>query len=176
MDALMKLSREAQVVLGGAVLLLIISFFDWQQVSLGVYGTPGLNEWRGIGFLAGLLTIALIAWEAVRLFGVKVSLGSLSDGLVSVGLALLVALLTVIYFLTHGDARHWPAWVGLLLAIVVAIAAVMRARAEGVQMPEIQSRPSGGSTGSSGGSTDSSASSTDSPGGDMGSPGDGTEV
>ena len=153
MDGFMKLSREAQVVLVCAVLLLIISFFDWQQVSyLGI--TAGASEWHGIGFLAGLLTIALIAWEGMRLFGVKVSLGSLSDGLVSVGLALLVALLTVIYFLTHTDAQNWPAWIGLILAIVIAVAAVMRARSEGVEMPTTASKPSGDSTASSGDPTD----------------------
>jgi hypothetical protein len=135
MDGFMKLSRHAQTVLVCAVLLLIISFFDWQQVSfLGI--SAGANEWHGIGVLAGLLTIALIVWEAMLLFGVKVSLGSLSDGLVSVVLAECVALFTIIYFLTHTDAQHWPAYVGLILAIAIAVAAFMRAKAEGVQMPE----------------------------------------
>lgn len=147
MDGFMKLSREAQIVIGGTVLLLIVSFLDWQQVSFGPI-SAGANEWHGIGIFAGLLLFALLAWEAVRLFGVKVSLGSLSDGLVSVGLALLVALFTLIYFLSHGDARHWPAWIGLILAIVVAVAAVMRARAEGVQMPEMPSSSAGASTSS----------------------------
>ena len=141
MDGFMRLSREAQVVMGGAVLLLIISFFDWQQVSFGPI-SAGANEWHGIGLLAGLLTIALIAWEGMRLFGVKVAIGSLSDGLVSVALALLVALLTVIYFLTHTDAQHWPAYLGLILAIVIGLAAVMRAKAEGVSMPETKAPPS----------------------------------
>jgi hypothetical protein len=33
MDVFRKLSREAQVVLGGGVLYLVFSFLDWQQVS-----------------------------------------------------------------------------------------------------------------------------------------------
>lgn len=60
MDVLNKLSREAQVVLAGGVVLLILSFLNWQQVSLsvlGVGGTYGVNEWHGIGFLAALLVI-----------------------------------------------------------------------------------------------------------------------
>jgi hypothetical protein len=147
MDALSKLPRETQVILGGGVLLLILSFLDWQQVSFGGFGlvsggpTVGVNEWHGIGILAGLLVIAMLAWEVVRLLAVNVSLGTLSPGLVSVGLALLMALFTVIAFLNKNEFRHWPAWIALVVALVVAAFAVMRARTEGVQMP--QARPAG---------------------------------
>ncbi|HZT85794.1 MAG TPA: hypothetical protein VE984_10305 [Gaiellaceae bacterium] len=138
MDVVRNLSREAQIVLGGAVLYLIFSFLDWQQVS--VFGHAyGLTLWHGIGVVAGLLVIALLLWEAGRLFEVKVQLGTLSAGLVSVALALLLALFTVIAFLNKGTARHWPAWIGLLLGLVIAMAAVARARAEGVEIPRATS-------------------------------------
>jgi hypothetical protein len=138
MDHVKKLSTEVQVVLGCTVLYLVFSFFDWQQVS-GFGITVGRSEWTGIGILAGLLAIALLVWEGVRLFGPEVKLGTLSEGHVSAALALLLAVFTVITFLTHGTARHWPAWIGLLLSLVIAVAAVMRARAEGVQMPDTRS-------------------------------------
>jgi hypothetical protein len=138
MDVLKNLSREVQVVLGGAVLYLIFSFLDWQQVS-GFGFTVGRTEWTGIGIVAGLLVIALLLWETARLFSVKVPVGQLSEGLVSVGLALLLALFTVITFATHGTARHWPAWIGLILSLVIAVAAVVRARAEGVELPAASS-------------------------------------
>lgn len=145
MDVLSKLSREAQIVLGGGVLLLVFSFFDWQQVSVFNI-TAGVNEWHGIGILAVLLVIAMLVWEVARLLAVKIPLGGLGDGLVSLALALLAALFTVITFLTHDTARHWPAWIGLILAIVVAAAAVVRARAEGVQMPQGMPGPTGGAS------------------------------
>lgn len=150
MDGLSKLSREAQVVLGGGVLLLILSFLDWQQISLGSFGlsggpTVGANEWHGIGILAGLLVIAMLAWEMLRLLAVDVSVGTLSPGLVSVGLALLMALFTLIAFLNKSLFRHWPAWAALIVALVVAAAAVMRARAEGVQIPQAAPAGSAGS-------------------------------
>jgi hypothetical protein len=135
MDYLKRLSREVQVVLGAGVLYLIFSFFDWQQVS-GFGITVGRTEWSGIGIVAGLVAIALLAWEAGRLLGIKVPLGELSEGIVSLGIALLLALFTVITFATHGTARHWPAWIGLILSLVIAAAAVVRARGEGVQLPE----------------------------------------
>ena len=141
MDGLSKLSRETQVVLGGGVLLLILSFLNWQSYSI-----IGVNEWHGIGVLAGLLVIAMLVWEVLRLMAVNVSLGTLSPGLVSVGLALLMALFTVIAFLNKDLFRQWPAWGALIAALLVAAAAVVRARAEGVQMPQMpQSTPAGSS-------------------------------
>ena len=145
MDYLKKLSPEVQVVLGGGVLYLIISFLDWQQVS-GFGITVGRTEWTGIGIVAGLVAIALLAWEAARLLAIKVPLGELSEGIVSLGVALLLALLTVITFATHGTARHWPAWIGLILSLAIAGAAVVRARGEGVQMPEARPSSAAGAT------------------------------
>lgn len=153
METLKKLPREVQVVLGGGVLYLIFSFFDWQQVSFGP-ATVGVNEWHGIGFLAGLLVVALLLWEAARLFQINIQLGSIAPGLVSVGLALLLLLFTAITFLTHNEARHWPSWLGLVLSIAIAVAALARSKTEGVQMPDLnaiasKARAGQGSGGSS---------------------------
>jgi hypothetical protein len=137
MDRLKRLPREVQVVLGGGALYLIFSFFDWQQVSVLTI-TAGRSEWVGVGVIAGLLAVALLLWEAARAFEVKLQLGSLTPGLVSIALALSLLLFTLITFLSHNEARHWPAYVGLLLSIAIAIAAVGRARAEGVQLPELK--------------------------------------
>jgi hypothetical protein len=161
MDMLTKLPREVQVILGAAVLYLIFSFFDWQQVS-GFGITVGRTEWEGVGVIAGLLVIALLLWEAARVFEVKIQLGSITPGLISVTIALLLLLFTVITFLTHNEARHWPSWLGLVLSIVIGAAAVMRARAEGVQMPDLSAatsrmgggRGSGGSGGGSAGGSE----------------------
>jgi hypothetical protein len=136
MEMLKKLSREVQVVLGGGVLYLIFSFLDWQQVSIGS-ASVGLTEWNGIGVVAGLLVVALLVWEAAALFQVKIPLGSLAPGLVSVGLALLLLLFTVITFVSHNEARHWPSWLGLVLSIAIAAAALVRAKAAGVKMPDL---------------------------------------
>jgi hypothetical protein len=54
---------------------------------------------------------------------------------VSAALALLLLVFTVITFISHDEARHWPAWIGLLAAIVIAGAAFVRARDEGVEVP-----------------------------------------
>src|ERR1700722_11697922 len=138
MDSLMKQSREVQAILGGAVLYIIFSFFDWQQVSFSTSfggGSFGYSEWSGFGIIAALVAIVLLVWEIARLVNFQVNLGSMSAGQISAGLALLLLLTTVITFLTHGTARHWPAYVGLLLSLVIAGAAFVRAKAEGVTIP-----------------------------------------
>jgi hypothetical protein len=136
LEALKKQSREVQIVLGGTVLYIIFSFFDWQQVSF-LGQTAGFSEWRGFGVVTVLVAIVLLVWEIGRLVDFKIGLGSLTPGQVSAGLALILLVFTLITFVTHNEARHWPAWVGLLLSIVIAGAAFVRAKAEGVTMPEM---------------------------------------
>lgn len=134
MDKLAKLPREVQAVLGGGILYLIFSFLDWQQVSaIGI--TVGASEWHGVGVVAGLLVIVLLLWEAARLMEIKIELGAVTPGLVSVSLALLLLLFTVITFFSHSTARHWPAWIGLILSVVIAAGALVRAKAENVRLP-----------------------------------------
>jgi len=138
MDILGKLSRDTQIVLGGTVLYLVFSFFDWQQVSaFGV--SAGNSEWSGIGVLAGLLAVAVIAWEALRVVQPAFKPGPLAPGLVSIGLVLLLLVFTVITFLTHNEFRHWPSWLGLVLSVVIAAAAGRRSRTEGVDMSDLSS-------------------------------------
>jgi len=160
MDVLMKLSRDVQIVLGGALLYVIVSFFDWQSASggSGIYSySVGFNEWHSfIGLLAGLLALALLAWELTRAFDIKVPTGSLTPGLVSAGLAGLLLVLTVIIFLDWSDYRAWPEFVGLILSLVIGGFAFKRAKEEGVEMPNLPKNTGhtgGGGMGSSGGSS-----------------------
>jgi len=134
MDKLVKLPRETQAVIGGSVLYLIFSFLDWQQVSIGPI-SAGASEWHGVGIIAGLLVIAVLVWEAVRLMGMKVELGPVTPGQLSAVLPLLLLLFTIITFFSHSTARHWPAWIGLILSIVIAAGALMRAKGEDVHLP-----------------------------------------
>jgi hypothetical protein len=134
MDMLKKLSMPAQAVLAGVVLYIIFSFFDWQQACFGPV-CAGVSEWHGGGGTITVLSaFLLLAWELVRLLNVKVNVGGIAPGLISFGLTLLLLLLTIITFLTHNEARHWPAWIGLILAIVIAGAGYARSKEEGVEM------------------------------------------
>jgi hypothetical protein len=161
MDALMKLSREAQVVVVGAALYVILSFFHWQA-----YGPFGLNEWHGFGgVVTALVGVALLVWEIGRMVDYKISLGGLPAGLVSLVLALALLVLTVITFLSHNEFRAWPAWIALIVSIVIAAAAVKRGKGEGVEVKDIQKHVTAmtGSSGSAPGSGGSPSSSETPP-------------
>jgi hypothetical protein len=136
MDMLKKLSMPAQGVLAGTVLYIIFSFLDWQQVCFGP-ACAGVSEWHGGGGTITVLSaFLLLAWEIVRLLNVRINVGGASPGLISFGLTLLLLLLTIITFLTHNEARHWPAWIGLILALLIAAAGFARSKEEGVEMSD----------------------------------------
>jgi len=128
--------RETAVVVVAAVLYLVFSFFQWQHFTVTIVRTVryGFNEWHGIGVIACVLAIALILWELARLFGLQLQPASVSAAFVSLALAVLLLLFTVLTFLSRSDGRQWPAWVGLALSFVIAFAAFARARAEGVEL------------------------------------------
>ena len=121
MDRFNELGRGTQLLLVAGLLLLIDSFLDWQQVSaLGV--SAGVSMWHGVGVVAGLLLIALLVWEIAQLAGVTRDLElPVTATLVSVGLALGTAVFVIIKFLVANEARHWPAWIGLILAVAIAV-------------------------------------------------------
>ncbi|HEX4519143.1 MAG TPA: hypothetical protein VH063_06135 [Gaiellaceae bacterium] len=151
MDALMKLSREAQGVLAGTVLFILLSFLDWQSttIDLGPLGkhTVGESLWHGFGVIVALVAIVLLAWEIVRMLDVKIELGGIEPAVISTALAFLLGILTIIIFLDWSEFRSWPEYIGTLLAIGIAVLAFLRARKEGVAMPAM---PSGVSVGRGG--------------------------
>ena len=119
------LSTAAKVLLVAGLLMFIDLFLDWQQVSIGPI-TAGATGWAGgLGVITGLLVIALLLWEGAQLAGVTANL-TVPVALVSAGLAAGVALFAIIEFFTHDEVRHWPAWVGLILGIVIAVGGWLR--------------------------------------------------
>ena len=151
MEQLRDLSTGAKIVLGGAVVFLIVSFFNWQEVDLGPIGEAGVSMWDGIGWLAGLLAIALIAWQVLRLANVKLEVG-LSPTMVTAALAALLLVFTFIKFLVDDEFRTFWAWLGLALAIVIAVGAWLAMQAAGESLDDVRerfaSRETGGGTSS----------------------------
>ena len=130
MDMLKKLSLNSQLVLLGSILYVIVSFLNWQSY----HGLVTETEWNGIGAVAGLIVLILLAWELARGFDLKIAIGSLSPALISVVLAEALLLFTVIKFLNI-SYRAYGAWLGLVLAIGIGVVAFLRAKEEGVEMP-----------------------------------------
>ena len=151
MERFNALGRGAQLMLVGAVLLFIDLFFPWQDFDvggladeLGVDAT--FSGWRGIGFIVGILTIVILAWLIVRLASVDIPL-PVSTAMTGALLGTLVLIFTVIKLLTIlGDEATIWAWIGVALAIVIAVGAFMTVQeAGGVETLKSEASSYGGS-------------------------------
>jgi hypothetical protein len=151
MDKLAEINHGAKVVLGGAIVFLIISFFNWQEVDLGAFGEAGVSMWNGVGWIAGLLAIAIIVWQAIRLSNMSFEIG-VGPAMVTAFLAVLLLLFTVIKFFADDDFRTWAAWVGLILAIVICAGAWFNMKLTGESFGDLQ-KLGGGAGGGGGGGT-----------------------
>ena len=137
MDRFNELGRGVQLMLVGAVLLLIDLFLPWQDFDVGGLADElgvdaSFSGWRGFGgVLVGLLTIVLLAWLIVRLASVNIPL-PVSTAMSAAVLGTLILIFTVIKLLTIlGDEATIWAWVGLVLAIVIAVGAFMAVQEAG---------------------------------------------
>lgn len=149
MDKLAELSHGAKVVLGSAIAFLIVSFFNWQEVDLGQFGSAGVSMWHGIGVVAGLLAIAIIVWQALRLANINLEVG-VTPAMITAALAIFLLLFTVIKFFADGEFRTFWAWLGLILAAVVCVGAWMNMKAAGEGLGDVRAKV-GGMTGGGGG-------------------------
>ncbi len=129
MDRFNELGRGAQIMLIGAVLLLIDLFLPWQDFDIGGIADElgvdaSFSGWRGFaGVLLGLLTIILLAWLIVRLASVNIPLPvstAMTGGLLGT-LILIFGIIKILSIL--GDETTIWAWVGLILCVVIAVGA-----------------------------------------------------
>lgn len=152
MERFNALGRGAQLMLIGGVLLFIDLFLPWQDFDvggladeLGVDAT--FSGWRGIGFILGLLTIVLLAWLIVRIASVDIPL-PVSTAMTGALLGTLILIFAVIKLLTIlGDEATLWAWVGVALAVLIAVGAFMTVQeAGGVDTLRTEATTLGGST------------------------------
>jgi hypothetical protein len=125
-------------MLVAGVLLLIDTFLPWQDVGDEVgdiaeaFGVDtSFTAWHGFwGVMLGLLTIVLIAWLVFRMLGNDLQL-PVSETMVAAGLGLLIVLFALIKVLVDDEFRTAWAWIGLVLAALVAIGAWMQVQEAG---------------------------------------------
>jgi hypothetical protein len=134
MDRFKALSRGTQLMFAAGVLLLIDTFLNWQKFSAEIAGVEiasvSGNAWHGFwGVLLGLLTIALLAWLVVAMLGVAVNL-PVSDMLLSAALGAAILVCALLKVLTDDSSTLW-AWIGLVLAALVAVGAWLRVQEAG---------------------------------------------
>ena len=152
MDRVNALSKGTQIFGGAAILLLIDTFLQWQQVCAGAGGfhvCGGQSGWHGFwGVILGLLTIAAIAWVIVRVVQPDVLRSiPVPAGTLALGLGVLIFIFALLKNLID-DYSHWPAYVGVVLAAVVAFGGWTLAQESGGADKAMAWRPSGMSGGS----------------------------
>jgi hypothetical protein len=136
MDRFNALGRGAQIMLVAGVLLLIDLFLPWQDFgvseAIGVDVDDSFSGWRGFaGVVLGLLTIVTLAWLVVRLLSVNIPL-PVSTAMTGALLGVLVAAFGIIKLLTIlGDEQTIWAWIGVILAILVAVGAYLQVQEAG---------------------------------------------
>jgi hypothetical protein len=135
MEQLQALSLARKLILGGGILLLIDSFFNWQSVE--VLGQDyGQSAWNGFwGVFLGLMTVALVAGMIALMFGVEPPEG-VPQGLIALVLGVLILVFAVIKNLTD-DYSAWPSVVGIILAAVIAYGAWRNFQESGESLPSM---------------------------------------
>ena len=134
MDRLNALGRGTKLMFIASVLLLIISFFNWQEVDFDLgplgSGSAGVSAWDDIGgIIMGILTIVLIARIAARAAAVDVPI-PVSFAMTSVVLGVLIFIIALLKNLTD-DYSTWASYVGVGLAFLVAVGAWLEAQDAG---------------------------------------------
>lgn len=136
MERFNALGRGAQLMLIGGVLLFIDLFLPWQdfgnEFSDAVGVDASFSGWRGFGgVMVGLLTIVLLAWLIVRLASVNIPL-PVSTAMSAAVIGTLILIFTIIKLLTIlGDEATIWAWIGVVLAVVIAVGAFMTVQEAG---------------------------------------------
>jgi hypothetical protein len=136
MDRFNALGRGAQIMLVAGVLLFIDLFLPWQDFgvseAIGVEVDDSFSGWRGFaGVVLGLLTIVLLAWLVVRLFAIDIPL-PVSQAMSAAVLGVLIGAFGIIKLLTIlGDEQTIWAWIGVILAILVAVGAYLQVQEAG---------------------------------------------
>lgn len=126
MERLKALGRGTQIMFIASVLLLIVSFFRWQEVEFDLGplggGSAGVSAWDDfLGIVMGILTIVLIARIVARMAAVDVPI-PVSFAMTSVVLGVLIFICALLKNLTDDYSTFWS-YIGVGLALVVAVGA-----------------------------------------------------
>ncbi len=122
-----KMSTASKILLGGGILYFIDLILQWNRACVLGF-CAGVSGWHGLGILNGIFVILIIAMEVIMIAGVNVDVGTPTmRAQIEAGLAGAILLFTILkVLLVDNDFLSWPAWVGLVLAVVLAYGGWMR--------------------------------------------------
>jgi hypothetical protein len=137
MERFNALGRGMQLMLVGGVLFLIDLFLPWQKYN-GPFadaieaagGDISRTAFHGFGgWLLTLLTLVLLAWIVARMAAVEIPI-PVSAAMTAAVLAFLIFAIAVLKSLVD-DYSGWASWVGVILALVIAVGAWMQIQESG---------------------------------------------
>ena len=134
MERFNALGRGTQIMLISSVLLLIISFFNWQEVDFDLgplgEGSAGVSAWDNfLGILMGILTVVLIARIVAKLADVDIPV-PVSYAMTAAVLGFLIFALALLKNLTDDYSTFWS-YLGVVLAALIAVGAWLEIQAAG---------------------------------------------
>jgi hypothetical protein len=125
-----KMDTGHKILLGAGIAYLIVLFLPWQRVCIdlglelpGASGCASASGASGIGVINLLLVIALLAWEGMGLAGVDINA---PKQLISAGLAGAILVFTILKIVVDSESIYLFAWIGLVLAAVIAYGGWLR--------------------------------------------------
>jgi formate hydrogenlyase subunit 4 len=135
-----RVTTGQKILLVAGLILFIDLFLPWQGVDVGEFGealgiSGNVSGFNGLGILVALLVIVMLVWEGLLAAGVSIPLGTTSPALIGAGIAGATALFTLIAFLTKLSAIKYGAFIGLILALVIAYGAYVRFQESKVTTP-----------------------------------------
>jgi len=149
------MALATKIIMVAGILLLVDSFLHWQQVCLPGVSIPGqgtfgggcygYSGWAGngsfAGLLMGLLLIVLLIFEATQLANVNMNL-PIASTKISAYLAWAVAVFAIIkLLLILGNHSAIWAYIGVVLALVVAYGGVLHFQAPEPASPSAPTPP-----------------------------------
>jgi hypothetical protein len=136
---LTRVSTADKILLGGSLLMFIDTLLPWQRACIGICFTA--NAWGSngafFGVLLGLFALLLLIGEVMIVADVAMPAG-VPISTVMAGLTLGIVLFALIKFLiVIGKFGSYGAWIGLVLAAVIAYGGYMKMQEEkSVSPPE----------------------------------------
>jgi len=121
-----KMSTASKILLIGSVLFIIDLSLAWNRVCVGPF-CGSANGFSGIGILNFLIALAIVIMEVLLIAGVNVQMGTTAQKMqIEAYLAFGLLAFTIIKILVDLTAIYLFAFVGLVLALVVAYGGYMR--------------------------------------------------
>ena len=132
-----KMTTAAKIILGSAIGYLIFLFMPWNRACFGggsIAGTTipsvcgSVGGTHGLGILNLILVIVIIAMEIMVIMGLDANMPMAAEQrqIIGSGLVGVLLVLTLLKVLVDHEALYWPAFVGIILAGVMAYGAFMR--------------------------------------------------